>query len=259
MHSAAATASDPFAARAVPGGSPAELAPLQRQALVLGILALHLAGLWGLWQLSAVRDAVMQATPIFVSWVAPPAPIAPPLRPPASLPKPAVEELKPLRKPSPLPRPTPLIAAPPTPSPVVVESFVVAVAPPPPPMPPVAAARSAPAEPTAVPAPPPPAPPAAVEPRMIPDDAVQFLQAPEVAFPRLSQRRGEVGLVIVRAHVGTSGGAPRSVSIERTSGHTRLDDAALAAVRKALFKPYAEKGQPVEGWALVPIRFELEK
>jgi periplasmic protein TonB len=65
--------------------------------------------------------------------------------------------------------------------------------------------------------------------------------------------------VIVRAHVGTEGGAPHSVQVEKPSGHARLDQAALAAVQRARFKPYAEKGQPVEGWALIPIRFELEK
>jgi hypothetical protein len=40
---------------------------------------------------------------------------------------------------------------------------------------------------------------------------VQFLQLPKVLYPRLSQRHGETGLVIVRAYVGTTGGAPHSV------------------------------------------------
>jgi periplasmic protein TonB len=136
----------------------------------------------------------------------------------------------------------------PTPTP---DTFVVPMAAEPPAMPTVAA---------------PPAPAEVVEaaaqppaPRQIPDSAVQFLQLPEVLYPRLSQRHGETGLVIVRAHVGTGGGMPHSVQIEKSSGHARLDQAALAAVHRARFKPYAEKGQPVEGWALVPIRFELEK
>jgi protein TonB len=102
-----------------------------------------------------------------------------------------------------------------------------------------------------------PAPPPA--PKLLPDNAVQYLQSPQVVYPPLSLRRAETGLVIVRAYIGTDGGAPRTVQVERSSGHARLDQAALAAVQAARFRPYAEKGQPVEGWALIPIRFQLEK
>ena len=38
-----------------------------------------------------------------------------------------------------------------------------------------------------------------------------------------------------------------------------LDEAAVAAVKKARFKPYTENGQATAGWALIPIDFELEK
>jgi protein TonB len=88
---------------------------------------------------------------------------------------------------------------------------------------------------------------------------VQYLEPPDVVYPRLSQRQRETGLVVVRATIGVAGGAPRSVTLERSSGHSRLDDAALAAVRRARFKPHSERGQPVEGWALIPIKFELEQ
>jgi protein TonB len=88
---------------------------------------------------------------------------------------------------------------------------------------------------------------------------VQYLEPPAVTYPRLSKRNGEAGLVVVRAYIDTSGGAPRSVLVEKPSRHPRLDEAAVAAVRKARFKPYTENGRPVEGWALIPIEFELEK
>jgi protein TonB len=88
---------------------------------------------------------------------------------------------------------------------------------------------------------------------------VQYLEAPVVEYPRLAKRNGETGLVVVRASVDASGGTPRAVLIGQSSGHPRLDEAALAAVRKARFKPYTENGQPVDGWALIPIHFELEK
>ena len=47
--------------------------------------------------------------------------------------------------------------------------------------------------------------------------------------------------------------------VDRSSGHPRLDEAVLAAVRQARFKPYTENGQAVSGWALVPLEFELEQ
>jgi len=221
-----------------------ELNPAQRHLVVLGILALHGVAFWALLQVDAVRQAVQQVAPIFVSLIAPAEP--PPL------PKPLLQPPKPLPKMQPLqkPAPTPLIAAAPlTPTPTP-EAFIVPIDPAPPTPPTAVAAPTAAA--VAEAAPPP-------TPRQLPDSAVQFLQLPEVLYPRASQRHGEAGLVVVRAYVGTGGGAPHSVQIEKSSGHARLDQAALAAVHKARFKPYAERGQPVEGWALVPIRFELEK
>jgi len=222
-----------------------ELNPAQRHLVVLGILALHGVAFWALLQVDAVRQAVQQVAPIFVSLITPAEPL-PVTKPVLQPPKP-LQKMQPLQKPA----PTPLIAAPlaltPAPAP---EAFIVPIDPAPP-APPTAVAAPAPA--VVAEAAPPPAP------RQLPDSAVQFLQLPEVLYPRASQRYGEAGLVVVRAYVSTGGGAPHSVQIEKSSGHARLDQAALAAVHKARFKPYAERGQPVEGWALVPIRFELEK
>jgi protein TonB len=50
-----------------------------------------------------------------------------------------------------------------------------------------------------------------------------------------------------------------SVQLNRSSGFTRLDDAALASVKKWRFKPYFVNGQPVTGYAVIPVMFELEK
>jgi protein TonB len=54
-------------------------------------------------------------------------------------------------------------------------------------------------------------------------------------------------------------GLPRSVQLAQSSGFKRLDDAALAAVRRARFHPYTENGRPLSGWASIPLVFELEK
>jgi protein TonB len=48
------------------------------------------------------------------------------------------------------------------------------------------------------------------------------------------------------------------VLVSRSSGSSRLDNAALTAVRAARFKPYTENGVPLVVWTTVPIQFELE-
>jgi len=59
----------------------------------------------------------------------------------------------------------------------------------------------------------------------------------------------------VRVYIDTAG-LPQDVQVGISSGFARLDEAALAAVRKARFKPYTENGQPAAGWAVVPANFE---
>lgn len=125
------------------------------------------------------------------------------------------------------------------------------VAPPPevpaPPAPPVPAPQVAEA---------PPAPPA--PPKMIPASALQYLEAAPPEYPRASRRLNETGNVLLRVYIDERG-LPASVQISRSSGFARLDEAALAAVKKWRFKPYAENGQPMAGWAVIPVIFELEK
>lgn len=210
-------------------------------------MLLHVAGIWALLQVRAVRDAAEQVAPIFVSWLAAPVPQRAPAPPPILRPEPPQKKLR-----SPVP-PAQVIAAA---APAAPEAFVVPSESPAEPVS-VPVAAPPPSAPVAVAAPVPAAPPPA--PRTLPNSAVQFLQPPEVVYPRVSQRKAETGLVVVRAYVGATGDHAQSVQVERSSGHDRLDQAALAAVRKARFKPYSENGQPVEGWALVPIKFELEK
>ncbi len=226
----------------LPSAEAAELTPAQRRGLAGLILALHVAGAWGLLQIAAVREVVAQALPTFIDMVAvdaPPVPLAVPPPPPPPT----------LQKPLPTPTPVPAMAAAPSPAPA---AFTVPAEPAPPPVavPAVVAAQ------VVVTAPPPLAAPPA--PKLIPPSAVLFTEPPAVVYPRQSRRSGEAGLVIVRAYIDTSG-VPRQLQIDTSSGHARLDEAALAAVQKSRLKPHTENGQPVEGWARIPIHFELEK
>ncbi len=86
---------------------------------------------------------------------------------------------------------------------------------------------------------------------------VEYLRSPQPRYPSLARRLGETGKVMVRVLVGIDG-LPQRAEIHVSSGSASLDDAALEATLRALFKPYLEGGRPVMVWALVPIRFSLD-
>lgn len=87
---------------------------------------------------------------------------------------------------------------------------------------------------------------------------VEYLQAPQPEYPLLSRRRGEEGKVVLRALINLKG-RPEQVEIQASSGSTRLDEAARQAVLRAVFKPHLEDGQPVMVYAIVPIKFQLDR
>jgi protein TonB len=76
------------------------------------------------------------------------------------------------------------------------------------------------------------------------------------AYPPLSRRLGESGVVVLRVLIDEAG-LPREVQVETSSGFARLDEAAVAAVRSARFVPFSEGGRARAAVARVPIRFEL--
>src|SRR5512134_973428 len=164
-----------------------------RHTLVAGVIGAHVLAGWALMQVDAVRQAVSEAAPLFVSLVSPPAPPAPEAPPP------------PMHKPVPKPAP-PVIAAPPAPN-VEPPSFVVPPAPEP--LPVVAAPE---------PPPPPPALPAPPEPKSIPSTAVRYITPPDPVYPSASRRLREAGRVLLRVESGPDGRA-RQVTVSRSSGH----------------------------------------
>ncbi|CAG1010243.1 hypothetical protein BURK2_04004 [Burkholderiales bacterium] len=120
----------------------------------------------------------------------------------------------------------PPAAAPPTPAPAAVASLAPAISPPPPP---------------------------AVTPARF--DAA-YLANPAPEYPLLSRRLGEAGRVLLRVFVNADGDAER-VELAQSSGSSRLDHAALAAVRRWRFEPAKEGPSPVACWVQVPIVFDL--
>jgi len=76
-------------------------------------------------------------------------------------------------------------------------------------------------------------------------------------YPSISRRLGEEGTVILRVELDEQGrvGAAHIVS---SSGHPRLDDAGMAAVRTWRCTPASRNGQPVRAVALQPFKFILQ-
>lgn len=150
-------------------------------------------------------------------------------------------------------QPRPVVAVAPTPSPAP-PVFVVPPAPPQSPAPEPAAVVEPVASPPAPPALPPSPPPA---PKTIAITQVEYLTPPQLAYPPAARRMHEEGAVNVRILVDARGG-PQQMSVIRSSGYARLDEAALAAVRATRFKPYTENGVPMPFWVVMPLVFELE-
>jgi protein TonB len=81
------------------------------------------------------------------------------------------------------------------------------------------------------------------------------IAAPE--YPALSRRRNETGTAVVRFVVGLTGRI-ENIELKKTSGSSRLDDAALDAMRASACKPYKENGEPVRAAYSQPFVFSLD-
>lgn len=95
------------------------------------------------------------------------------------------------------------------------------------------------------------------EPQMTPPrfDAA-YLKNPAPNYPNMSRRLREVGTVQLRVRVSAAGQA-LDVLLAKSSGYSRLDEAALAAVQQWKFQPALRGGTAIEAWVLVPVEFSL--
>ena len=198
------------------------------------VIGLHLLATWAILSLARSEPMTSGAKPLFVEFIAPE--VAPEPLPPIPEPPP-----KPIEKPKPKPIITTQAK---TPEPPPME------APPEPkepePLPPIQAA------PPPQPGPPAPAP---VEP---PRFDMAYLNNPPPVYPSVSRRMAEEGTVKMNVLVSAQGRALK-VEIHTSSGYSRLDQAALNAVRNWKFVPAKRGDTPVEGWALVPLVFVLNQ
>lgn len=206
---------------------PMRFAP-DRLAGLLLVLAMHAAALYGLWQHRLIPSPQDVAT-LFVNFIAPPVP---------------EKKQEPKRPPPPKPIEKPL------PRQIVAETPVVAptdyVAPPPPPQPAPVPVIEAPPMPL-------PAGPVALSAEL----SVACPERSAPAYPAQSRRFGEEGTVVLRVELDETGRVAVA-RVSSSSGHARLDEAALAAVRTWRCTPAQRNGQPVRAVALQPFRFVLQ-
>jgi protein TonB len=164
---------------------------------------------------------------------------------------PTPEPPKPVPKPQPKPKVKPKVEPKPTPMPVRETPSQIA-APAPDPTPP------APTPPA--PAPAAPAAPAIGKPTMdlaAPKNVARLsCNIAQPDYPAMSRRRGETGTSLVKLTVGITGKI-ENVTLQKSSGSQRLDDAALDAVRSSACSPYKENGEAIRATATVPFVFSL--
>lgn len=227
----------------LPAATPEPLPLAARGALLAGMIAAHAALAWSLWQLQPQASPAGEGSPVEVYWIAAPERATPPA--------PQAAAARPVKAPAPAPVPRPVSVPAAEPA---AQEFVVAEPAPERSAEPVAEplAATAPASTESVPAAPPPPAPTTVA-----ISAVEYLIPPVLSYPPASRRLREHGRVEVRLLVDERG-MPQQAQVLRSSGHERLDEAALATVRATRFKPYTENGVPQPFRVVMPLVFQLE-
>jgi protein TonB len=76
-------------------------------------------------------------------------------------------------------------------------------------------------------------------------------------YPSASRRMEEEGTVTLKFLIGVDGKVMQA-DIEKTSGFTRLDEAARNALSKCQFRPGTVDGKPEQSWASIKYTWRLE-
>jgi len=84
------------------------------------------------------------------------------------------------------------------------------------------------------------------------------LRNPAPVYPSASRRRGEEGTVLLELLV-LADGSVTDVRVKKSSGHPRLDQSALNAVKRWRYTPATRAGVAIEYRYLQPIKFDLRQ
>ena len=208
-------------------------------AIALCVVVLHVGFIYALYS-GLLNRAVELVVPVVVlsQLIEPPKPkVVPPPLPPSP---PQVK--KAITKAPTVAAPLPKAINDPTPSPNAPTGTVTPQPEPAPISAPVAAATAGPPSPLAV---------------QMPSSDADYLQNPKPAYPAISRRLNEQGRTTVRVLIGPDG-LPQRAEISKSSGFSRLDDAALATVMRWRYVPGKRGGVAEAMWFNVPINWVLE-
>ena len=98
----------------------------------------------------------------------------------------------------------------------------------------------------------PPAPPVDIA----PSENISYRKMRPPKYPPQAVREHHTGKCVLKVLIGVDG-APKEVTIEKSSGYRELDQSAVAAAKTWMFNPGRRDGQPYEGYALIPVDFNL--
>lgn len=205
---------------------------------------------WALYS-GLLKRAAELVVPVSMlsSRIEPPVPRVAPASPPPPVPAP-VQVKKAVPKAPTLAAPLPVAINDPAPAP---NAPTGATTPQPAPSPATVAAPVVAATVAAAPAPPPATP--AVQ---LPSSDAEYLKNPPPPYPAISVRLNEQGKSMVRVLIGADG-QPQRAEIAKSSGFTRLDEAALATVMRWRYVPGKRGGVAEAMWFIVPLNWELKQ
>lgn len=103
--------------------------------------------------------------------------------------------------------------------------------------------------------PPPPAPPPVQ--RTAPKFDARRSPSTDEYYPPTSRRLGEEGTTTVAICIGPEGRVTGTPKVEKTSGSSRLDEAAIKYATRTRWTPATENGKPVEVCSSFNVRFVL--
>lgn len=82
------------------------------------------------------------------------------------------------------------------------------------------------------------------------------LNNPAPAYPTLSRRMGEQGIVLLEILI-LPDGSVGEIRVKESSGHKRLDETAVKAVKRWRYTPARRGSMAIEFWYLQPVEFSL--
>lgn len=87
---------------------------------------------------------------------------------------------------------------------------------------------------------------------------VEYLFKKDPKYPPLSKRLREEGTVVIKVLIDEEG-YPQEIKVRSSSGYPMLDESALKAVKKWVFKPHIVGNKAEKAWAEFPIQFVLKR